>query len=319
MRRALGTALRFALGAAAIAWLLRGMEGEEAWRSIRRAERGWLAIVILAQLGSKWCWLYRWKVLLSPIGTAPKTIELVRLLLVGHFLNNFLPSSVGGDVSRGLGLASTGISRAKAAASVVADRLVGIFAIALSSAFGCVVGGLLAPSEGPWTGAALLSLGTALAVGTLFHPRALASFGRLPFLGAQGGVFRRVRKLLDAGRLLAGEKAVLRRAVVLVLGTVGLCDDLSRSDRTVPRDRDPVRGLFRDRSGGDARRVAADHVERARDSGGRLRAIARRAGGLPGGRDGVRAARVSRHAGVFNRGRTPPSRGRSPEVSSGKK
>lgn len=218
MRRVLSTGIRFAIGAAAILWLLRGVEGAAALNSIGRAEGGWLLIAMFAQFGSKACWLYRWKVLLSSIGSAPKTLELGRLLLVGLFFNNFLPSSVGGDLARGLGLAASGVPRATAAASVLADRLVGLFALALTGILGATLGRLLAPGEGPWTAAALLSFGTAVGVGTLFHPRALLFYGKLPFLSKEAGPARKARRLLDAGRLLAGEGGALRRALVLSLG-----------------------------------------------------------------------------------------------------
>src|SRR5262245_39311307 len=123
MTRRLGTALRLLIGVGAIVWLIASIDGNEAWSTLRRASAGWLIVAMIAQVGAKACWLFRWKELLESVGQGRSTGELARLVLLGLFFNNFLPSSVGGDVVRGIGLAGLGVPKATAAASVLADRV----------------------------------------------------------------------------------------------------------------------------------------------------------------------------------------------------
>lgn len=175
-------------------------------------------MALLAQIGSKGCWLLRWKAILDSSGHSPGMFALARLLLLGMFFNNFLPSSVGGDLARGVGLASSGVPRAKAAASVLADRVVGLFALAVTGALGGLAGAWFWPERGPWGTAAVVSGTAAAAVAATFHRRTIAKLRRLPWLASEGGLARKARRLLEAAGFLAERQNSLRRALVLSLG-----------------------------------------------------------------------------------------------------
>jgi uncharacterized membrane protein YbhN (UPF0104 family) len=139
-------------------------------------------------------------------------------MLVGLYFNNFLPSSVGGDVARGVGLAAYGVPRATAGASVLADRIVGLFALAVTALAGAVLGGVLYPGRGPWIGAGLISLALVLSLKFLFDPRVLARVQRSRMLAGEGLFSAKSRRLLSAGGFLAERGGVLQRAFVLSLG-----------------------------------------------------------------------------------------------------
>ncbi|MCA9753741.1 MAG: flippase-like domain-containing protein, partial [Gemmatimonadetes bacterium] len=124
-------ALRWSLGVAALAFLLWRVDLGSALATVREADPRWLAAALAAQLAAKTCWVLRWRRLLAATGHPRGAGSLLRLILLGLFFNNFLPTSVGGDVARGVGLARDGVPKALAAASVVADRLVGVVALAL--------------------------------------------------------------------------------------------------------------------------------------------------------------------------------------------
>jgi hypothetical protein len=142
--------------------------------------------------------------------------ELLRLTLIGLFFNNFLPSSVGGDVARGLGLAGGGVSKAAAAASVLVDRVVGVLALALLAVVGGALGAWLWPGEGPWFAAGLFALAVVGLLVGLSRPRVLVSFASMR--GIPEGLARRVRRLLEALTLLAGRTRQLLDATALSLG-----------------------------------------------------------------------------------------------------
>jgi hypothetical protein len=71
----------------------------------------------------------RWKVLLRAKGIALSLPRLIYFYLVGIFFSAFLPTSVGGDFARIVGVASATGKRADAFASVVVERLMGFFVL----------------------------------------------------------------------------------------------------------------------------------------------------------------------------------------------
>ncbi len=82
---------------------------------------------------------YRWYLLVRALGLPFELRNAVRLGLVGTFYNTFLPGSIGGDIVKAFFIAKGHPERkAAAVATVVADRLVGLFGLLL---FAAVVGG----------------------------------------------------------------------------------------------------------------------------------------------------------------------------------
>jgi uncharacterized membrane protein YbhN (UPF0104 family) len=212
------TGLRLAVGLGALAFLLVRVDLETAGRTIARADPAWLGIALLAQLAAKFCWIRRWGVLLEQAGHPRRALELLRLVLLGLFFNNFLPTSVGGDVARGLALAGRGVPKALAAATVVADRLIGLFSLGIMAILGGVLGLAFWPGEGPWLVAGLFALGLVAAIPVLTRPRVLDGLARSRLLSPAGHLTRRVRRLLDRVSFLSGHGPAVARAVALSLG-----------------------------------------------------------------------------------------------------
>jgi len=93
-----------------------------------------LTIIVLAGL--------RWRILLSSQGLVLPCRQVLRIVAIGAFFNNFLPGSAGGDVVRGVFVyqASEG-RRTGGLLSILIDRLIGLGAFI---AFG-VLGSLMRP------------------------------------------------------------------------------------------------------------------------------------------------------------------------------
>jgi uncharacterized protein (TIRG00374 family) len=218
MTRRLGTALRLLIGIGALVWLIASIDGNEAWNTLQRASAAWLVVAMIAQVGAKACWLFRWKELLDSVGHGRSTGELARLVLLGLFFNNFLPSSVGGDVVRGIGLAGLGVPKATAAASVLADRVVGLYSLAIVAVLGGLAGLFLKPAQGPWLAATILALVVTVGVAILCRPRVIEALSRIRAFQAPKGLGRKVGRLLESARFLAGREAAMRKALVLSLG-----------------------------------------------------------------------------------------------------
>lgn len=96
-----------------------------------------LAALILA--GCTAVQYFRWYLLVRALGLPFAFRNAVRLGLVGTFYNTFLPGSVGGDFVKAFFIAKGHPERkAAAVATVVADRLIGLFGLLL---FAAAVGG----------------------------------------------------------------------------------------------------------------------------------------------------------------------------------
>jgi uncharacterized membrane protein YbhN (UPF0104 family) len=209
-------ALRLAVGLSALAYLLGRVDFALARDTLATVSPSWLAAAFAAQLGAKVFWLLRWSALLRAAGTPRRWPHLLRLVLVGLFFNNFLPTSVGGDVARGFGLARGGVPRATAAASVVLDRLVGVLALAVMAAVGGTIGARLWPGEGPWAAAIAFAFGAAALLAVLTRPRVMAwaATSRAVPVALRG----KLTRVAEAVALVSGRGGVVLSALGWSLG-----------------------------------------------------------------------------------------------------
>jgi uncharacterized protein (TIRG00374 family) len=72
----------------------------------------------------------RWQIVLRQFGAVASFGPVVRFTLIGGFFNQVLPSGMGGDAFRIWYARSFGLSTGRALASVLVDRIFGLFAIA---------------------------------------------------------------------------------------------------------------------------------------------------------------------------------------------
>src|SRR5262249_19578568 len=68
----------------------------------------------------------RWFLLVRAQGLPFTSPAALRLGLMGYFFNNFLPSSVGGDILKAAGIARVQSRRTVAVATVLIDRIIGL-------------------------------------------------------------------------------------------------------------------------------------------------------------------------------------------------
>jgi uncharacterized membrane protein YbhN (UPF0104 family) len=78
----------------------------------------------------------RWHALLRATCVEVSWGQSVRYTFAGLFATNFLPSTIGGDIIRLAGVVRSGVDAATATASLVMDRLVGMFGMVLALPFG---------------------------------------------------------------------------------------------------------------------------------------------------------------------------------------
>lgn len=120
--RGLGSVLTLAL----VVYLIAQQGWDEIGEAIARIEVWRFVVAILLTLISRLAVAQRWHILLRSGGVETSWRTSLRITFAGLFANNFLPSTVGGDVARMAGALQQGFDAAVSAASLVADRLVGL-------------------------------------------------------------------------------------------------------------------------------------------------------------------------------------------------
>jgi uncharacterized protein (TIRG00374 family) len=201
-------ALKVALSLGLIGWLLLRSDGAEVVRNVQRLSPA-------AVLGAWACYgacqllcSYRWQLFLRARGTHVPVRSLFGYYLIGMFLNNFLPSAVGGDVVKAGYLYRRTGRMGEAAASVFLERFTGLLGLGLASVVALALAhGLLA-----WTAFAAV-VGTAAL---------LALLGVLLWWGPAEGAVKAVVRGLLPGRV--ADRAQAAYAAVAIY----------RHDRPVP-------------------------------------------------------------------------------------
>jgi uncharacterized protein (TIRG00374 family) len=122
-----------------LAFLFSRVDMTALWAAARRASIVWLAIALglyfINVLTSAW----RWQLLLRAQGVQLPTRTLLSSYLVAGFFNNFLPSTIGGDVVRIRDTARPAQSKTLATTVVFVDRVFGLMGLVLVAALGATV------------------------------------------------------------------------------------------------------------------------------------------------------------------------------------
>ena len=137
MQKKLYFVLKVAVTAGLVFWLIKrvdwsGVEG------ILSHVSWWLLIVALGlQLIGNLLSAKKWQVIVHFKNLKLSLSDAFFTYLTGGFINNFLPSTIGGDAYRGLWLAKRSGARAAALSTVVFDRFIGLWTTAvLAAVFG---------------------------------------------------------------------------------------------------------------------------------------------------------------------------------------
>jgi hypothetical protein len=117
--------LRFAVSAAIVAYIAAGVDLGDLAGAVRRVRPGAVAVALALYVLGQGLSAWKWSLLGRAVGFARPLREYARFYFIGMFLNLFGPSTVGGDVARGVYLG--GRHRPGAALnSVLFDRASGL-------------------------------------------------------------------------------------------------------------------------------------------------------------------------------------------------
>jgi uncharacterized membrane protein YbhN (UPF0104 family) len=151
--------------------LLKEESGDEITSALKRVPIWYVIAGIFVLLISRLFVVGRWHILLRSAGVDISFWRTAMLTFTGLFANNFLPTTIGGDVVRLAGAMQLGYDRAICLASMVADRLIGMAGMLVTLPFGL-------PPILPLGQAGLqsISFGTLFQKGLGFVKRAFGTF-----------------------------------------------------------------------------------------------------------------------------------------------
>jgi glycosyltransferase 2 family protein len=205
--------LKITISAVLIFWILRGTELMEIFIAVRRASLSLLVLAFSLHLMGFTLSAYRWRLLLRSRGTDASIRFLVESYIVGMFFNNFLPSTIGGDIYRTYDSWRLGQSKSGALAVVFVDRFLGLLALVLFALLALLNTNELTtsiPYLFIWLGLGMLGMVTFIWL-IFFTPHWLPVFiGKLKL-----PLVNKIRDIIMAFLAFQGERNVLAKAFIL--------------------------------------------------------------------------------------------------------
>ena len=122
------TVIKVAVSAALVYWILRGSDLDVIFASIRSADVQLLAVAFAMFYVGYVISAHRWQILLAAQGVTAPFGYLLQSFMVVVFFNNFLPSTIGGDLVRMYDSYRIGGSRTGSVSVIIIDRFFGTIA-----------------------------------------------------------------------------------------------------------------------------------------------------------------------------------------------
>ena len=200
-RRAL-LAVEVVVSIGLLTFLLSRVDMSALWATARRASVAWLAIALGLYFFNVLTSAWRWQLLLRAQGVQVPARTLLSSYLVAGFFNNFLPSTIGGDVMRIRDTARPAQSKTLATTVVFVDRALGLMGLVLVAALGATVAMVMEGQEASpiwpyWLWGAFL-VGLTAAVPVVLAPDGLARLLRPLTAFHPEWVGERIQKLTAA-------------------------------------------------------------------------------------------------------------------------
>jgi uncharacterized membrane protein YbhN (UPF0104 family) len=124
--RWLGTLIAVAL----LVYILKEQNWEDFWKALQKVPAGYFVLCVGLTLLSRLSITGRWYTLLRSAGVPVTAGQSLRLTFAGLLANNFLFTTIGGDVVRFGGAVQMRLESAPVAASLVMDRVIGSLGMA---------------------------------------------------------------------------------------------------------------------------------------------------------------------------------------------
>lgn len=131
MRKKLLTAAKILVTLALVFWLIERVDWRVVMTQLSAITWPLLFLYVVFQLLGNLISAKKWQTIAHFKGLSFSLKEAFLAYLAGTFINNFLPSTIGGDAYRSIWLAKRSGARAAALSTVIFDRFIGLWTIAL--------------------------------------------------------------------------------------------------------------------------------------------------------------------------------------------
>lgn len=162
-----------------LAFLFSKIDTDQTFQLLKTAQLGTLSIALLIFLIVHFVMLCRWIVLIRALELSVPVWDVFRYFFIGLFGNLFLPSSIGGDLIKILGLCKNSSQKPRVVASVILDRLSGFAAISLISICSFLIGRSILQDNSIAVIITIISLGSITTLGVLFNEPVYEFFCRV--------------------------------------------------------------------------------------------------------------------------------------------
>lgn len=123
--------LRVGISIGLLWYIFSKIDLEKTKTALRSADPGYIFYAFLAFFFIHVILIWRWWIFIRALNLSVSKRTIIRYFFIGLFGNLFLPTSIGGDILKVLGLCRESSQKAKVVASVLLDRLSGFVSIVL--------------------------------------------------------------------------------------------------------------------------------------------------------------------------------------------
>jgi phenylacetate-CoA ligase len=109
------------------------------WSSLKTANLYWIIAAFLIMVFNVFLSAYKWKILLAVHNIIFSFSQLSKFYFIGSFINNFLPSTIGGDSYRVFKTFPDDKSKIGSYLAVIMDRVTGLFFLTLMGVIGALI------------------------------------------------------------------------------------------------------------------------------------------------------------------------------------
>lgn len=132
--------LRIGISVVLLWWIFKHIDTEQTLAVVRSASMGYIAIAFVFFLATYGLTFYRWTLFIKGMDLKAPEREIFRYFCIGVFGNLFLPSAIGGDAIKIVGLCRIVDHKAKVVGSILLDRLSGYAGLVIVMIVACVFG-----------------------------------------------------------------------------------------------------------------------------------------------------------------------------------
>ena len=132
--------IRVSLSVALLWYLFTKIDLEKTVDILKTADITYIILAAGIFLGINWIILFRWYIFIKALDLSASFFQAARFFFIGLFGNLFLPSAIGGDIIKIVGLCKNSSQKPRVVASVLLDRLSGFASIVIVSVCSFVFG-----------------------------------------------------------------------------------------------------------------------------------------------------------------------------------